>query len=92
MMVWFIRHANSQPSRCSGAFRGLTGPRVPQLRLGLHVMLLLLVLSELRLDGDGGLLSLGGAHVDVEVLRDVLLGCICGEETTTVLFNLNLKL
>ena len=44
--------------------------------LGLVVGLLLLVLPELGLDGDRCLLSLGCAHVDVKVIRDVLLGLI----------------
>lgn len=44
--------------------------------LGLLITLLLLELPELGLDGDGRLLGLRVAHVDVKVLWDVRLGRI----------------
>lgn len=79
----FIWHATPCPNGAIGPARGQGCPA--WARLWFHRLLLLLELSELRLDGDGCLLRLGGTHVDVNVLSwDVLLRRVCGNDTLCI--------
>lgn len=79
----FIWHATPCPNGAIGPARGQGCPA--WARLWFHRLLLLLELSELRLDGDGCLLRLGGTHVDVNVLSwDVLLRGVCGNDTLCI--------
>jgi len=72
-LIWSHAHPMVVVEVGGGAGRGWPRPHHFILFLRLHILFLLLELPELRLDGDGGLLRLRVAHVDVKVLRHHLL-------------------